>query len=95
MNKFGIACLIGLSAATFTTLPAAASTLASHSRYCRNYATIGDPMCMSSKMRKRHMTMNKVTMHKFMANHSRYCRNYATVGDPMCTKKMMHSTMSY
>ena len=93
MNKLSIACLIGLATATFSTLPAEAAKMASHSKYCESFAM--DPMCMSPKMLKMRMAMMKMTKQKVMENRSKYCRENAAYGDPMCTKKMMNSTMGF
>ena len=93
MNKFSIACLVGLAAVTISTMPTIASEIGSKSMYCRNQSY--DPICMSPKMFKMRMAMMAMSMQKVTENRSKYCRDHGATSDPICAPAMMHSKMGF
>ena len=95
MKNLTLACLIGLAAAAYSTLPASAEGISMEkSKYCMDSNTF-DPLCMDEKMFKMREAMMKMTKEKVMAGRTKYCEENASSDDPICKKEMMESTKGY
>lgn len=95
MKNLTLACLIGLAAVAYSTLPAsAADDPMADSKYCMESNSF-DPLCMDEKTFKMREMMMSMTKEKVMAGRTKYCEENASSDDPICKKEMMESTKGY
>jgi hypothetical protein len=97
MKKLLLACVITLGgfSAIVSASYADINEHMKNSKYCREFATDDDPICMGPEMMAARTKMMEMTKEKAMARRTKYCRELATEDDPICDPKIMNDTTGY